>query len=227
MPIRKHASQTIVGLILRFSKLWGYVGNEGRVLRRFFLAVRVATISLALVVGTAMPSLAQGRRGNRGATKQQARGPGHHAGEWLRQYKDMPPDQQRQALDNDPQFRNLPPERQQKLRDQLQRFSSLPQDRQQRILDRMETWEHLTPQQKEQAKQLFSQLKDLPPERRQRMQSAIDNLRNMPPDQRQQAIASDRFKNQFSEQERGLLNGISQLPLAPAETGQNDQASEE
>ena len=184
-------------------------------------------ISLALVVGSPAPSLAQGRRSNRGARKQQARGPGHHAGEWLRQYKDMPPAQQQQALDNDPQFRNLPPERQQKLRDQLQRFSSLPQDRQQRILDRMETWEHLTPQQKEQAKQLFSQLKDLPPERRQMVQGAIDNLRNMPPDQRQQAIASDRFKNQFSEQERGLLNGISQLPLAPADSGQSDQASEE
>jgi len=185
-------------------------------------------ISLALVVGSATPSLAQGRRGNRGARKQQAaRGPGHHVGEWLRQYKDLPRDQQQQALDNDPQFRNLPPERQQKLRDQLQRFSSLPQDRQQRILDRMETWEHLTPDQKQQAKQLFSQLKDLPPERRQMVQRAIDNLRNMPPDQRQQVISSDRFKNQFSEQERGLLNGISQLPLAPADGGQSDQGSEE
>jgi len=198
------------------------------VLRRCFLAVWVAMIGLALIVGTATPSLAQGRRGNRGARKQQAaRGPGHHAGEWLRQYKDMPPDQQRQALDNDPQFRNLPPERQQKLKEQLQRFSSLPQDRQQRILDRMETWEHLTPEQKQQAKQLFSQIKDLPPERRQMVQRAIDNLRNMPPDQRQQVISSDRFKNQFSEQERGLLSGISQLPLAPADGGQSDQGSEE
>jgi hypothetical protein len=198
------------------------------VLRRSFIAVGVAMISLALVVGTPAPSFAQGRRGNRGARKQQAaRGPGHHAGEWLRQYKDMPPDQQQQALESDPQFRNLPPERQQKLKEQLQRFSSLPQDRQQRILDRMETWEHLTPQQKEQAKQLFSQLKDLPPERRQMVQGAIDNLRNMSPEQRQQAIDSNRFKNQFSSQERGLLNGISQLPLAPAESSQNDQGSEE
>jgi DNA-directed RNA polymerase subunit F len=188
----------------------------------------MAMISLALVVGTATPSFAQGRRGNRGARKQDpARRPGHHAGEWLRQYKDMPPDQQQQALDNDPQFRNLPPERQQKLRDQLQRFNSLPQERQQRILDRMETWEHLTPEQKQQAKQLFSQLKDLPPERRQKVQSAIDNLRNMPPDERQQTIDSKRFKSQFSEQERGLLNGISQLPLAPADGGQSDQGSEE
>ena len=209
-------------------RLWDVVGSEGKVLRRSFIAVGMAMISLALVLGTPVPSLAQGRRGNRAARKQQAaRAPGHHAGEWLRQYKDMPPAQQQQALENDPQFRNLPPDRQQKLREQLQRFSSLPQDRQQRILDRMETWEHLTPQQKDQAKQLFSQLKDLPPERRQMVQGAIDNLRNMSPEQSQQAIDSNRFKNQFSPQERGLLNGISQLPLAPAESGQNDQGSEE
>ena len=190
--------------------------------------VWVAAISLALVVGSPTPSHALGRRGNRGERKQQAaRRPGHHAGEWLRQYKDLPADQQQQALDNDPAFRNLPPERQQKLKERLQHFSSLPSDRQQRILDRMETWEHLTPQQKQQAKQLFSQLKDLPPERRHMVQSAIDNLRNMSPEQRQQAIDSNRFKNQFSPQERGLLNGISQLPLVPADGGQSDQESEE
>lgn len=196
-------------------------------LRRRLIAVWVAMISLALIVGAATPSLAQGRRGNRGARKQPAASRPGHAGQWLRQYKDMPPEQQQQALDNDPQFRNLPPERQQKLRERLQRFSSLPSDRQQRILDRMETWEHLTPDQKQQAKQLFSQIKDLPPERRQMMQRAIDDLRNMPPEQRQQAIDSNRFKNQFSEQERGLLNGISQLPLAPADGGQSDQGSEQ
>jgi DNA-directed RNA polymerase subunit F len=206
---------------------WNEVGSEGNVWRRSFLAGWVAMISLVLIVGIATPSLAQGRRDRRAQKQQAARRPGHHAGEWLRQYKDLPRDQQQQALDNDPQFRNLPPERQQKLKEQLQRFSSLPQDRQQRILDRMETWEHLTPDQKQQAKQLFSQIKDLPPERRQMVQRAIDNLRNMPPDQRQQVISSDRFKNQFSEQERGLLSGISQLPLAPAESGQNDQGSEE
>ena len=59
------------------------------------------------------------------------------------------------------------------------------------------------------------------------VQGAISDLRRMPPDQRQQAIDSDRFKNQFSPQERGLLNGISQLPLAPADGGQSDQGSEE
>jgi len=202
-------------------------GSEGKALRRSFMAVWVAAISLVLVVGAATPSLAQERRGNRGARKQPAASRPGHAGEWLRRYKDRPPNQKQQALDNDPQFRNLPPERQQKLRERLQHFNSLPSDRQQRILNRMETWEHLTPDQKQQAKQLFSQIKDLPPERRHVVQSAINDLRNMSPEQRQQVIDSNRFKNQFSEQERGLLNGISQLPLAPTEASQSDHESEE
>ncbi len=35
-----------------------------------------------------------------------------HAGSWLRRYKDLPPAQQRRALENDPQFRRLPPQQQ-------------------------------------------------------------------------------------------------------------------
>ena len=201
--------------------------NEDNVVRHSFIAVWATMISLALVVASPMPSFAKERRGNRQERKQQAGGRGHHVGEWLRQYKDLPPDQQQRALDNDTQFRSLPPERQQRLRERLQHFSNLPSDRQQRILDRMETWEHLTPQQKQNARQLFSQLKDLPAERRQMVQGAISDLRKMPPEQRQQAIDSDRFKNQFSPEERGLLNGISQLPLAPADGGQNDKGPEE
>ena len=85
----------------------------------------------------------------------------------------------------------------------------------------METWEHLTPQQKGQARQLNSNLQQLPAERRQAVENAIRALRGMPPDARQRAIDSGRF-DQFSEQERGLLNGVSQLPLAPSSGEQEE-----
>jgi hypothetical protein len=49
----------------------------------------------------------------------------------------------------------------------------------------------------------------------------------MPPAQRQQVIESDRFKSEFSPQERGLLSSASQLPLAPAETAPNEPAPED
>jgi hypothetical protein len=146
--------------------------------------------------------------------------PSHHSGQWLRRYKDMAPDQQKHALDNDPQFRQLPPERQQRLRNRLQRFNNLPPVQQQRVLNRMEVWEHLTPTQKQDARKVYGEIRSLPQDRRRAMQNAIGALRAMPPDARRRAIESGRF-SQYSPQERDLLRGISELPLAPAETESN------
>jgi hypothetical protein len=208
-----------------------FLGESGELRPVFALrsiALRTAAASF-LLAAAILPCAAQTRRAEKRLERQEARqqARGSHAGQWLRRYKDLPPDQQQKALDNDSQFRSLPAERQQRLRERLQRFSSLPPQQQNRILQRMETWEHLTPDQKQQARELYSQLKDLPPERRQKLQIAIRDLRAMPPGQRQQIIESERFKSQFSPQERELLGSASRLPLAPAETGQNESAPEE
>ena len=141
--------------------------------------------------------------------------PRGHAGDFLRRYGDLPPDEQEQALENDPEFRRLPVERQQKYRQRLQHFSSLPPEAQLKILNRMETWEHLTPEQKQEARQLFGQFRQLPPDRQQVVKTAVDDLRAMPPDQRDREIDSDKFKGAFSDQERELMRGAARLPLAP------------
>jgi hypothetical protein len=144
-----------------------------------------------------------------------------HAGEWLRQHRSLPPEQQRKALESDPRFRSLPPQRQQQLQNQLKRFNSMPPQQQDRMLRRMETWEHLTPAQKEQARQLHEQMQQLPPDRRQAIRNAVQSLRAMPPEARQRTIESDAYKSHFTPQELEMLNNASRLPLAPAEpTGQ-------
>jgi hypothetical protein len=148
-----------------------------------------------------------------------------HAGDWLRRYKDLPPDEQEKALQNDPAFQKLPPERQELLRQRLQRFSNLTPDKQLQILNRMETWEHLTPEQKEQARQIHAQMHQLPPDRQRMVRTAVRDLRAMPPEQREQVINSDRFKSMFSDQERGIMREVTRLPLAPAEDG--DQPPQE
>ena len=143
-----------------------------------------------------------------------------HAGDWLRRYKDLAPDEQERALQNDPGFRSLPPARQQMLRQRLQHFSSLPPQQQLRVLNRMETWEHLTPEQKQQARQVFSQMRQLPPDRQRQVITAVHDLRAMPPDQRERIINSDRFKSMFSDQEREMMRGATRLPLAPPEANE-------
>ena len=140
-----------------------------------------------------------------------------HAGNWLRRYKDLPPAQQRRALENDPQFRRLPPQQQARLRNRLQHFSSLPPEQQERVLNRMETWEHLTPNQKQQARQLFQQFRELPPARRQAVNRAIRGMRGLTPAERDRLINSQQYQHSFSLQERVILSGAAHLPLAPGD----------
>src|SRR5215469_3316270 len=128
-----------------------------------------------------------------------------HVGDWLRRYKDLPPEEQERALQSDPAFQRLPPERQQRLRQRLEHFSSLPPQQQLRMLNRMDTWEHLTPEQKQQARQVFKQMQQLPPDRQRMLRTAVRDLRAMPPDEREKIIDSDRFKDMFSDQEREMM----------------------
>ena len=199
-------------------------GEVRAVKRTGFITAWLAMAVLGLGLGVA-PSAAQRRPPQQPRREQNQNRP--HAGDWLRRYKDLPPEQQRKALENDPQFRRLPPERQQQLRQRLQHFNSLPPLQQERILNRMETWEHLTPEQKEKARGLFQQLQQLPPERRQAVQGAIRELRSTPPEQREQLLNSERYESQFSPQERQLLRGTSQLPLAPPENPRENEGPEE
>ena len=46
------------------------------------------------------------------------------------------------------------------------------------------------------------------------MAAAVRDLRQMPPEQRQQVLNSERFKGTFSPEEREMLNGVTQLPMA-------------
>ena len=140
-----------------------------------------------------------------------------HAGNWLRRYKDLPPAQQRRALENDAQFRKLPPQQQARLQNRLQHFSSLPPQQQERVLNRMETWEHLTQNQKQHARQVFQQFRQLPPDRRQAVNRAIRGMRDLTPEQRDQLINSDQYKRAFSPPERFILGGAAHLPLAPGD----------
>jgi hypothetical protein len=135
--------------------------------------------------------------------------PGAHAGDWLRRYGRLSPEEQNRALAGDPQFQQLPPERQQRLRERLQQFNSLPPERRQQIMDRMEVFEHLPPEQKEKLRQFSEQFRQMPEERRRMMHHALKNLREMSPQERERVLASPRFSQNFSPQEIEILRGMS------------------
>lgn len=163
----------------------------------------------------------QGGGGRHGAGPGFGRGEhaGHHAGEWLRKYKDLPPAEQEKALASDPEFQKLPPERQQRLRERLQKFNQLPPEQQQKILDRMATWEHFTPEQRQQARALFQRMHNLPEDRRHMLVTAYRHLRDMDPEQQQRVLDSAQFKSMFSDDERDILRGFVGLGVGPGEHG--------
>src|SRR5581483_9058946 len=156
----------------------------------------------------AVPPSAQGER--------PLRGPGPHAGDWLRRYRNLPLDQQQKALDSDPNFRALPAERQERLRQALRKFGQKTPEEQQRILNRMEVWEHLSQEQRDRAHGIFDRLRTMPEDRRQQIHSAFAALNRMDPAERQRVMQSDRFRSSFSDEERQMISDALELGVPPS-----------
>ena len=143
-------------------------------------------------------------------------GPGPHHGDWLRKYMALPPAQQEKQLQQDPSFRSLPPQKQDQLLDRLRNFNSQPPEQKAKILNRMETFEHMTPAQQAAARNLFQRYRNLPEDQKSKVSQAYRRLRGMPPQARSQLLSSDEFRNGYTEDERDLLRGMTDLNLEPS-----------
>lgn len=143
------------------------------------------------------------------------RGPGPHRGDWLRKYGNLPPSQQEQQLKQDPGFRNLSPDKQNQLLDRLRDFNNQPPEKKAQILNRMETFEHLTPEQQANARNLFQQYHSLAEDQRSKVSQAYRRLRGMPPEARNRALESEEYRNNFTDEQRELLRGMTDLNLQP------------
>ncbi len=149
-------------------------------------------------------------------------GPGH-LGYWLGQNRSLSLDQQRQALQNDPQFRGLPADRQQHLMSRLEEFNRLPREQQERMLRNMEIMEHWTPEQRHRAQDLTRRARQLPENRREAVRRAIGFLNNQEPARRRQLLASPQFRQRFNEQEREIIVGALDLGVPPSRMNPREQ----
>ena len=133
------------------------------------------------------------------------RRPGIHVGDWIRKNAGKPFDQQKRSLESDPDYKKASPEQQQHYQQMLQHFNSLSPDKQQHILQRIDKFEHMTPQQRAQARALSDRIRMLPEERRFAVRQQIRSMAGMPPEQRQKIFVSDQYNQQFSTEERDLV----------------------
>ncbi|NYF79550.1 DUF3106 domain-containing protein [Granulicella arctica] len=141
-----------------------------------------------------------------------------HLSQWMERHRNMPLAQQQNALRNEPGFRDLPPETQQRMSDRLTQLNNMPEEQRRRLLDRTEAMERLTPAQRTQVRGAMQQLSNLPVDRRRLVARAFRDIREMPVPQREAVLNSDRFRSQFTEQERGTLaNLLTVEPYLPVQ----------
>lgn len=132
-------------------------------------------------------------------------------GDWLQAHKDLPPDQQEKALENDPFFKRLPQQRQNELKERLKKFNSLPPKQRDNAIRRMQYWDRLSPDQRKQVREANQQIETLPQPRRVELHRELRKLVQMSPQQRQQAFDSDEFKSTFSGQEQAILKNLASI----------------
>ena len=146
-----------------------------------------------------------------------------HLAQWMNRHSNLPLAEQQHALENEPGFRDLPSQTQQRMRDRLTQLNNMTPEQRRRILERTEAIEHLTPTQRQQWHGAMEQYSGLPEDRRRMVARAFRDLREMPQPQRQAILSSDRFRGQFSDQERHTISDLlavePYLPVRRANDG--------
>jgi Protein of unknown function (DUF3106) len=151
------------------------------------------------------------------------KGPGsgqkqEHLAQWMDRHSNLPLADQQRALEKEPGFRDLPPQTQQAMRDRLTQLNNMPPEQRRRLLEHTEAMELLTQPQRQQVRGAMQEYRDLPIDRRRMVARAFRDLREMPQPQRQAILNSDRFRGQFSDQERNTLSSLLAIePYIPVQ----------
>jgi hypothetical protein len=149
-----------------------------------------------------------------------------HLAQWMDRHSNLSPTDQQRALENEPGFRNLPAQTQQAMRNRLTELNNMTPEQRRRRLERTEAMERLTPPQRQQVRGALEQYRGLPEDRRRLVARAFHDLREMPEPQRQAILNSDRFRSQFSDQERGTLSNLLTVePYLPVQRPPNEAPS--
>jgi hypothetical protein len=183
---------------------------------------RVLTSTLSLAVCLLVPTFCAAQRnpgpkvggGHNSIPGLQMPGSGHasqsqeHLAQWMDRHSDLPLAQQQKALESEPGFRDLPSETQQRMRDRLTQLNSMPPEQRRRVLERNEAMANLSQSQRQQVRGAMKEFSSLSPDRRRLVARAFRDLREMPEPQRQALLSSERFRGQFSDEERTTVSNL-------------------
>lgn len=123
----------------------------------------------------------------------------------LEQLRRMSPEDRQRFLNS------LPPGRRQRLQERLNQYDQLPAQQRQRLQRTYEKFQQLPPQRQEEMRQGFRGFSQLAPDRRQALREEMRNLRSMTPAERRKRINSREYQQQYSPEERGIIDQMTQL----------------
>lgn len=143
--------------------------------------------------------------------------PPGHLQSWLDAHRNLPVQRQEQLLRGDPSFQRLLPAEQQRVLQQLRDVDALTEQQRERRLARAENLERLSPEERMRVNRSAREWAGLPPQRQAMMKDAFHALRAVPLDQRAIVLNSQRYRDQFTAQERGILDELLKVePYEPA-----------
>lgn len=141
---------------------------------------------------------------------------GEHLADWMNQHRNLTPQQQQNALGQEPGFSSLSQGTQQRMRDRLSQLDAMSPQQRQRTLARTEAMERLTPDQRADVRDTLGQLGALPYEQRMAVAQTFRSLRDLPPEQRVPALNSGRFGAPLDPTQRSVLSNLLRVePLLP------------
>lgn len=131
-------------------------------------------------------------------------------GMWRRQpaferWRHLTPEQRQKVLEK------LPPERRRRLQEQFDRLDHMPEPQRRRLEQRYERFRSLPPEQQERIREVYRHIRELPEDRRRMVHREYRYLATLPENERQARMQSEEFRNQFSTEERGMLNDLVTL----------------
>ena len=137
------------------------------------------------------------------------RGAGRPNKKALDRFRQMSPEQRRQAL------KNLPPERRKAIQERLEHYDQLPPEERKRLEGRLENFRGWPPERQQAARRVFQRVNQIPVERRQAIRREFQSWDELSDDEVRTRMKSDEFRNKYSAEEREILEEMAKLKSAP------------
>lgn len=111
---------------------------------------------------------------------------------------------------------HMPPERRNLVERRLRKFAELPPEARDRLHDEYTRFQQLPPEKQENLRKLFKQFSGIEEGRQRTLRRELVRLRNMPAERRTQRMNSERFRTEYDESERKLLENLTGILTTPA-----------